>query len=108
MCDDRAVESQARQELQATVAARRELGPEHDEHLIAGFLQRIESEIDRRVDERVGHARRGHVAAGNFSPQELGVFVPIFIVAGIFGGPAGIFAVAGVLLVVFLVQTFRR
>jgi hypothetical protein len=108
VCDDRRVESQARQELEATVAARRELGPEHDEHLIDGFLERIESEIDRRVAQRVGHASRGQVAKGNFSPQELGVFVPIFIVAGIFGGPAGIFAVAGVLLVVFLVQTFRR
>jgi hypothetical protein len=106
VCDDLAVETAARHELEATVAARRELGPEHDEQLIQGFLDRIETEIDRRVDERVRHARAG-AGVGHFSPQELGVFVPIFIVAGIFGGPAGIFAVAGALVVVFLVQTFH-
>lgn len=101
------METAARQELEATVAARRELGPEHEEDLIAGFLDRIEVEIDRRVQERIGHVRR-HGGRGNFSPEELGIFVPIFIIAGIFGGAAGIFAVAGVLVVVFLVQTFRR
>jgi hypothetical protein len=36
-----------------TLAARQELGPEHDAQLIAGFLDRIEHELDRRVDERV-------------------------------------------------------
>jgi hypothetical protein len=105
VCDDRHVETAAQSELAATVAARKELGPEHEEHLIAGFLERIETEIDRRVDERIGHRRQG--TGGHFSPQELGVFVPIFIAAGIFGGPAGIFAVAAVLIVVFLVHTFH-
>jgi hypothetical protein len=110
VCDHQAVQHDARQELEATVAARRELGPEHDEHLIAGFLDRIEKEIDRRVDERLAagrrerHPRRG----GGPSAPEIGVFVPLFIIAGIFGGPAGIFAVAGVLAVVLLVQMLRR
>jgi hypothetical protein len=107
VCDDRPVEHAAREELEATVAARRELGPSHDEHLIEGFLERIESEIDRRVDERMSHIHRHRGAGGAFKPEELGVFVPIFIVAGIFGGAAGIFAVAAVLVLVFLVQTFR-
>src|SRR5690349_14012299 len=35
------VEIESQQELAATVAARRELGPAHDEELIAGFLDRI-------------------------------------------------------------------
>ncbi|HJQ51624.1 MAG TPA: hypothetical protein VJ838_14010 [Gaiellaceae bacterium] len=35
-------------ELEATVAARRELGSEHDDELIAGFLQRIEHKLDER------------------------------------------------------------
>lgn len=101
-----AVETAARQELEATVAARRELGPDHDEQLIAGFLERIEGEIDRRVQEQVRRARSGPGPQGSVSPAELGVFVPIFIVAGIFGGTVGIGAVAAALVVVFLVQTF--
>ena len=36
-----------------TLAARQELGAKHDDQLIAGFLDRIEHELDRRVDERV-------------------------------------------------------
>jgi len=30
-----------------------ELGVEHDDALVASFLDRIEHEIDRRVDERI-------------------------------------------------------
>ena len=38
------------QELKAVVEARKELGPEHEEHLVAGFVDKLEQEIDRRVD----------------------------------------------------------
>ena len=95
------------QKLKATVEARRELGPGHDEELIAGFLERIDKAIDRRVEERVAR-RSPRPPSRPFRKEELGIFVPIFIVAGIFGGPAGIFVVAAVLLVVFLVQTFAQ
>ena len=95
------------EELKATVEARWELGPGHDEELIAGFLERIDKAIDRRVEERVAR-RSPRPPSRPFRKEELGIFVPIFIVAGIFGGPAGIFVVAAVLLVVFLVQTFAQ
>jgi hypothetical protein len=101
--DDQAV----KEELAATVEARRELGPGHDEELIAGFLERIDKAIDRRVEERVARRAPRHPNRP-LRKEELGIFVPIFIIAGIFGGPAGIFAVAAVLLVVVLLQTFGR
>ena len=47
---------EVRKELEATVAARRELGSEHDDELISGFLQRIE----QRLDERGRPAPRPH------------------------------------------------
>jgi hypothetical protein len=93
-----------RHELEATVQARRELGPEHDEHLISGFLERIEKEIDRRVDEKLASRSKGRKR--NIE-AELGIFVPLFIIAGIFAGVAGILTTAAALVVVFLVQTFR-
>jgi hypothetical protein len=99
------MDADAQSELEATVAARKELGPGHDEHLIAGFLERMEQEIDRRVDERL--AKRRPRRSG-MREAELGVFIPIFVIAGIFGGPAGIFTVAAVLLVVYLVSALRR
>jgi hypothetical protein len=89
-------------ELEATLAARQELGPAHDDQLVSGFLDRIEKEIDRRVDERLAHSRVGHRAA------DLGIFIPLFIFAGIWGGALGIVAASAALVVVFLVSELRR
>jgi hypothetical protein len=100
------VSTDVREELEATVAARRELGPGHDDELIAGFLERIDKEIDRKVDERV--ARRTKKPAKNHGAEEIGIFVPLFIIAGIFGGAVGIGACAAALIVVYLVGTFAR
>jgi hypothetical protein len=104
--DRRVDEDELQRELEATVAAREELGPEHDAHLISGFLARIDKEIDRRVDEKLASRPTGR--RRRVSERELGIFVPLFVIAGIFGGPAGIFAVAGVLALVLLMQNFRR
>jgi hypothetical protein len=46
-----------RDELEAAVEARRELGRERERDVIDSFLDRVEREIDARVDERL--ARRG-------------------------------------------------
>jgi len=97
------MEPETQQELDATLAAREELGPGHDKELVAGFLDRIEKEIDRRVDERLAQTRRG----GNHR-ADLGIFIPLFIFAGIWGGALGIAAAAAALVVVFLVSELRR
>ena len=39
---------------------------------------------------------------------ELGVFIPIFVIAGIFGGVVGIAAVAAALVALVVIQTFAR
>ncbi len=96
------MEPETQQELDATLAAREELGPGHDKELVAGFLDRIEKEIDRRVDERLDHARLGGHRA------DLGIFIPIFIFAGIWGHALGIVAAAAALAVVFVVSELRR
>jgi hypothetical protein len=102
------VEQQARQELEATIAARHELGPAHDAELIAGFLDRIEREIDKRVDERV--AARGPVkrAGSALNPATLGVCIPIIAIAGGIGHTAGLIAAFIALVIVFAVAEFRR
>ena len=46
-----------RVEVEATVAARKELGEEHEAQLIEGFLERMQDEIDARVDERLAERR---------------------------------------------------
>ncbi len=96
------MDDHVRRELEATVAARRELGPEHDEHQIAGFLDRIEDEIERRVDERVQARSRRPVG-----PEHLGIAIPIVVVAGIFGGVTGVVAALAALTVLFIVGSRR-
>jgi len=92
------------EELAATLEARKELGPGHDDHLIAGFLERIDSEIERRVDERL--ARRS--PRQPLGKEELGVAIPLVVVAGIFAGVTGVVAIAVALTVTFLVLTVSR
>ena len=102
------MEIETQKELEATLAARRELGPEHDAHLVAGFLDRIEKEIDRRVDERVaarGPARRGGTV---LHPGNLALCIPIIAIAGGIGGFPGLITAFIALAVVFLVSELRR
>jgi len=102
------VESHSRQALEATLAARRELGPAHDEELIAGFLDRIEKEIDKRVDERVG--ARGPVKRGSspINPATLAICIPIIAIAGGIGHTAGLIVAFLALVIVFGVAELRR
>jgi hypothetical protein len=102
------VEREAQQELEATLAARRELGPGHDDHLIEGFVQRLEREIDRRVDERI--AERGPRKRGGspLHPGNLALCIPIIAVAGGIGGLTGLIVAFIVLGLVFSVAETRR
>ncbi len=102
------MEPVARHELEATIAARQELGPAHDDQLIAGFLDRIEKEIDRRVDERI--ATRGPKKRGPspLHPGTIGVCIPIVAIAGGIGGVAGLIAAFTALVIIFAIAEFRR
>ena len=96
-------------ELEATLAARRELGSAHEEQLVAGFLDRIEKEIDRRVEERVRavgpRKRRG---GSPLHPGNLALCIPIVAIAGGIGGLPGLIVAFLALAVVFAVSELRR
>jgi phosphoribosylcarboxyaminoimidazole (NCAIR) mutase len=100
--------SETQKELEATVAARRELGPEHDDHLVAGFLDRIETEIDRRVDERVARRVPGKRGGTVLHPGNLGICIPIVAIAGGIAGLPGLIAAFVALAIVFLYAESRR
>ena len=90
------------------MAARRELGPAHDEELIAGFLDRIEKEIDRRVDERIASRAPKKRGASPLHPGTIGVCIPIVAIAGGIGGVAGLIAAFTALVIIFAIAEFRR
>jgi len=90
------------------VAARKELGPEHEEHLIAGFLDRIDKELDRRVDEKIAAKRPRGRQTSSLHPANLAVCIPIIAIAGGIGKITGLIAAFIALGLVFLVTELRR
>jgi hypothetical protein len=102
------MDSEARQELQATLAARQELGPAHDDQLVSGFLDRIDQEIDRRVDERVAALGPRKRSGSVLHPATLGVCIPIIAIAGGIAGLAGLIAAFVALTIVFVYAESHR
>jgi hypothetical protein len=104
MCDHHRVDEQ---ELKAVVAARKELGPDHDEHLVAGFVDKIEKEIDKRVDAKLATPprRRG---GSTLHPANLAICIPIIAIAGGIGKTPGLIVAFVALALVFLVSELRR
>ncbi|MFI6454331.1 hypothetical protein ACIBF6_22545 [Streptosporangium amethystogenes] len=45
-------------ELRASLEARRDLGPEYEDSLVEGFLEKMDREIDKRVDDRLAARAR--------------------------------------------------
>ena len=102
------MDSEARRELQATLAARQELGPAHDDQLVSGFLDRIDKEIDRRVDERVAALGPRKRSGSVLHPGTLGVCIPIIAIAGGIAGLAGLIAAFVALTIVFVYAESHR
>ena len=102
------MDSEARSELEATVAARRELGPAHDDELIAGFLDRIGKEIDHRIDQRVAAQAPRKRAPSPLQPATLAICIPIIAIAGGIGHTAGLIVAFLALVIVFAVAEIRR
>jgi hypothetical protein len=61
-----------RDELEATLRARAEVGRELEPHLIDSFLDRIERSIDARADARIEARLRAHGALGATRQERAG------------------------------------
>ncbi|MEU9107295.1 hypothetical protein [Streptomyces xanthophaeus] len=62
-----------KKELDATLDARRELGPEYESALVDSFVEKVDTQVRRRLaEERLAAARDGHrpgTADGNFGER---------------------------------------
>jgi hypothetical protein len=94
-----------REELEAAIEARKELGAELEPAIIDGFVERIERRLAERgtESERSLKARRDHQK--ELILGAMGISVPLFAIAAIFTGLAGVIAVCAALAVVALVTT---
>jgi hypothetical protein len=76
-------------EIRAAAAAHEELGPEYSDAVVASFLERVEEEIDARVDARMAEVRRPEASAGQDSKRALLRGIAIGIVIGLIVGVGG-------------------
>jgi anti-sigma-K factor RskA len=80
-------------EIRAAAAAHEELGPEYSDAVVASFLERVEEEIDARVDARMAEARRPEAPAGQESRRALwrgiaiGIVIGLIVAVGVGGSP---------------------
>ena len=91
-------------ELQAAIEARKELGAEMEPALIDSFVERIERRIaDRGTDsERALKRKRDHQK--EMVLGAMGISIPLFVIAAIFTGLAGVIAVCVTLAVIAVVS----
>jgi hypothetical protein len=99
------VDVSERAELEAILAARKELGPEYEPELVDSFLERVEKRLEsrrsatpRRRDRQLHPAVSTPVVLGS-----LGLAIPLL---GVAGGTAGIAGVLVVCLALVLVNAF--
>jgi hypothetical protein len=102
------VDPGTRRELEASIAARKELGPEHEAELVAGFLDRIDRELDRRVEERVRQLAPRRRGGSALHPGNLALCIPIVAIAGGIGGVPGLLIAFLALVLVFGIAESRR
>ena len=98
MRDDAAV---VREELDAAVAARRELGEEMEPAVIDAFVQRIEKRIgssEKALKRKQDHQKEMILGS-------MGISIPLVAIAAIFTGLPGIAALCLVLAVIAIVSS---
>lgn len=92
-----------REELQAAIEARKELGTDLEPAVIDSFVERIEKQLASRSaeNERALKRRRDHQR--EMILGAMGISVPLFALAAIFTGLAGVIVVCATLAVIVVV-----
>ncbi len=102
-----------RDDLRASLEARRELGPEMDDMLISSFIQRLDREIDARLDARIGELSRGRAVrqrgtSGWAIAATMLFSFPLVGIAGQFAGAVGVVFALVIVLLFNIMWALRR
>jgi VIT1/CCC1 family predicted Fe2+/Mn2+ transporter len=90
-------------DLEAAIEARKELGAEMEPAIIDAFVERIERQLAARDETSERALRRKREHQKEMILGAMGVSIPLFVVAAIFTGLPGILAVCAVLAVIAVV-----
>jgi hypothetical protein len=94
-----------RDEIQAAIEARKELGAEMEPALVDSFVERIERRLDERMAEREGALTKKREHQKELLLGAMGISVPLLALAAIFTGLAGVLVVCGLLAVIAVVSS---
>jgi hypothetical protein len=89
-----------RDELQAAVEAREELGADLEPALIASFFERIERRLSERTEESERSLKRRREHQKEMVLGAMGISIPLLAIAAIFTGLAGVIVVCAALAVI--------
>jgi hypothetical protein len=95
-------------ELEATLRARQEVGSGLEPQLVERFVDKLESEIDRRVDMRLAQRRYRGDGSHRLAIASLALAIPLLGIAGGTAGVGGIVVVCLAIAFVNLVWGVRR
>jgi hypothetical protein len=97
-----------RDELEAAIQARKELGAEMEPAVIDGFVERIERQLVERSKDRERAVERRREHQKEMVLGAMGLSIPLLAVAAIFTGLAGVIVVCGALAVIALATVLQR
>jgi hypothetical protein len=94
-----------REELQSAIEARKELGDEMEPAIIDAFVERIERRLAQRAatGEQALYRKREHQK--EMVLGSMAISIPLFAVAAIFTGLAGVIVVCVALVVIAVVSS---
>jgi len=92
-----------RDELRATIEARKELGEDAEPALIEAFVDRIENELGKRQRASEQSLRRKREHQKEMVLGAMALSIPLFALAAIFTGLAGVIVVCAALGVIAVV-----
>jgi Flp pilus assembly protein TadB len=94
-----------RDELRATIEARKELGEDMEPALVDSFVDRIEKELEARQRESEQSLRRKRKHQQEMVLGSMAISIPLFAMAAIFTGLAGVIVVCTALAVIAVVTS---
>jgi hypothetical protein len=92
-----------REELEAAIEARKELGAELEPAVIDSFVERIEKSIVKRDEQREKALKRRRDHQKEMVLGAMALSIPLMTIAAIFTGLAGVIAVCAAVAVVAIV-----
>jgi hypothetical protein len=93
-----------REELEAAIEARKELGAELEPAVVDSFVERIEKSLVQRDDQRERALKRKRDHQKEMVLGAMGISIPLMAIAAIFTGLAGVIAVCVAIAVIAIVS----